>query len=59
MKVMKLQLVVSLVFSLNSIYFHINIYTWQHTSIHKYMHKWIRKKLLKTYKFFSKSIFEM
>ena len=41
-------------FSLNSIYFQISIYTWQHTSIQIHG-KWIGKQVaLNLYKFFSK-----
>ena len=40
-------------FNLNSIYFQISIYTWQHTSIQIHG-KWIGKQVTKTlYKFFS------
>jgi len=37
-----------MLFSLNSIYFQISIYTWQHTSIHIHGNG-LENKLLKTY----------
>jgi len=46
-------------FSLNSIYFQISIYTWQHTSIQIHR-KWIRKQVTSNlYKFFYKRFFIM
>jgi len=49
----------NIMFSLNSIYFQISIYTWQHTSLQIHGN-WIGKQVTKNLnKFFSKSIIEM
>ena len=46
----------SIGFSLNSIYFQISIYTWQHTSIQIHGKGISKQVTLNLYKFFSKSV---